>query len=294
MISGQRTHREAGLDLCDQPELPVGAGGKLGLKQLDVGCALDERVGDDVRDLRHRVQIAQILRRESAQDEFRIGEVEALVDAQTCALRDGPCNADARRFPVGLLDDTPEAALVHADRVTDAELLDDARERAFDLDPTSASPGSIWLGQSELHPPVYSPSLGQPVHAECARARPAEVHADPTTLAGLGLCPAHVCSHLPPGARVVVRAVDPGHVHAQVHEVAHEVIVLSRLSGQRRHDPHVPLWRRRPEHLVRVTCQELAATEERLPTREGRLIDLPLPRCPAQDCDVGIQILQHA
>ena len=111
-------------------------------------------------------------------------------------------------------------------RVTAGPQLDDARPR---LDRTGAQ-----LGPREVHR-----------HQAAAR----RVRGGGPDMVG----------HRTPRGRVVVRTVDPRHVHAALDQATDQLRISRGLRRQRDHDPGVPVRRCRPEQVDGAAVQQLAA-----------------------------------
>ncbi|OQB99831.1 MAG: hypothetical protein BWX79_03046 [Alphaproteobacteria bacterium ADurb.Bin100] len=92
-----------------------------------------------------------------------------------------------------------------------------------------------------------------------AQLRSAEIHQDAHRTAHGTRRAAHPRRHRLPLVRPVVSTVDAGNVHAGGDQLAHQPEVTGRLGGQRDHDAHGPLGRRRAQQVGRVALQQLAA-----------------------------------
>ena len=124
------------------------------------------------------------------------------------------------------------------------------------------------------------------------RAGSGQVEDDPARPARLRLRASDLGGHRLPGGRVVVRAVDPRHVHPRVGQPPDQGGVAGGLGGEGDHDPDRPPADPGPEDLVGLAAQQLVAREE------GRRIGLRgavvLPAERGQGTDRCVQVRHHA
>ncbi len=71
---------------------------------------------------------------------------------------------------------------------------------------------------------------------------PGQIHDDAAIHASIGACFSYVDNHALPDIGVVVRAVDPGDVHACVNHLRDQVQVACCLGRQRHHDAYIAVF----------------------------------------------------
>ena len=151
-------------------------------------------------------------------------------------------------------------------------------------EPRSTSSGRIRSGGATTRPQSSSCGRrrriwfsGAIAIAPCESFGPARSISTQAGPAGLALRVAQMGDHARPRVRIVVRAVDPGAVHATGEQLCDEFGSSAASVGRVTRNPDAPADRRWPEQSVRLDAQPLVAQRERQPQRT-RLVGSRTPR----------------